>query len=166
MRFAFTTTLSREVVVTEAKLPSEARAGEWVEDGLKGHVTTSVTNPGLGIAYVGGPADSIGLKVGAKETRIEKNTLVGGYVSGTYSTCTTLYFTEPIYLKFPQGGEYALRFCAFKTPDGRRAEITDYRELKIAVKGVGIAELLKQYWLPIAVVGGVAFIGAAVLARR
>jgi hypothetical protein len=132
--------------ITRLETPTEGYVNEWQSLTFEAHVESDTFQPGIGIAYVDGPADSIKVKAAGGEYEIPKGWFLAVYESGvTEPACASLAWPTPSGLLYPSVGVYTLRFLAGYVKD-KTFYYTDYKDLGFKCQEKPPAEKPKEWW--------------------
>jgi hypothetical protein len=123
--------------ITKLETPAEGYAGDWQSLTFEAHVESDTFQPGIAIAYIDGPADSIKVKYAGREDEIPKDYFLALYkANATDPACTSLAWPTPSGLLYPTAGVYTLRFLAGYVKD-TTFYYTDYKDLQFKCQEKG-----------------------------
>jgi hypothetical protein len=132
--------------ITRLETPTEGYTGEWQGLTFEAHVESDTFQPGLAIAYISGPADSIKVKYGGVEDEIPRDYFLALYKPGrTDPACTGFEWPQPGGILYPKPGVYTLRLLAGYVKDST-FYYTDYRDLQFTCQEKPPAEKPKEWW--------------------
>lgn len=129
------TILEPAVGLIRAEAPSSGYVNEWQRAVIEGHVEIAlVENPGIGLAYIDGPADTITVvdPLTKREQVIRKGYVWTVYKTGWQQYCVTIGPYDFTF-KVSEKGTYTLWLVAGYVSENK-FRCTDYREVSFTAE--------------------------------